>query len=255
MKVVVVGAHGEMGARVTQILQARGHRVVPASRSSGVDAQRGRGLPAALDGAHCLVDCLNVTTVRRRRAEQFFLTTARRLTEAALTAGVGHAVVVGIVNAIEPEVRGALGYYAGKAVQEETYVASPVPVRVVASTAWFSLARQFLTQGRLGPFALVPAMTLQPVHPDAVAVALADAVEAGPGREKRQLVGPERLRADAMARDLATATGRRVPVVGVPYPGRAFRDHGLLPTGRFTQDERRYADWLRSSAGGPGELR
>lgn len=116
-------------------------------------------------------------------------------------------------------------------MQEETYVASPVPVRVVASTAWFSLARQFLTQGRLGPFALVPAMTLQPVHPDAVAVALADAVEAGPGREKRQLVGPERLRADAMARDLATATGRRVPVVGVPYPGRAFRDQACSPRG------------------------
>lgn len=251
MRVVVVGATGEMGARVTQILQARGHHVIPASRSTGVDAQAGRGRSAALEGAECLVDCLNVTTVRRHRAERFFAATTRHLTDAALTAGVGHAVVVGIVNAIEPQVRGALGYYAGKAIQEKTYMASPLPVRLVASTAWFTLARQFLTQGRLGPFAFVPAMTLQPVHPDAVAVALADAVEAGPGREKRQLAGPERLRADAMARDMAAATGQRVPVAGVPFPGRAFRDHGLLPRGRFTQDERRYADWLRSSAGGP----
>lgn len=247
MRVVILGGAGEMGSLVARLLSGRGHDVVPASRASGVDATTGDGLDAALTGADVVVDCLNITTASKGRATAFFTTTAQHVIGAARRTGVPHLVLTSIVNVTDAGVRRALGYYAAKAAQEEAYVKSGLPVTVVASTAWFSLAEQFLTQAHVGPVAVVPAMTLQPVDPAAVAAALAEAVEAGapPARVRRiQLAGPERLRADAMARDLAAATGRRVRVIGAPFPSRTFRASGLVPRGDVITDSRRYAEWL-----------
>ena len=53
-----------------------------------------------------------------------------------------------IVNAADLRVRRAMGYYAGKAAQEEAYRSGPVPVTLARTTAWFSLAETFLGQVR-----------------------------------------------------------------------------------------------------------
>ena len=49
MKIAVAGATGRLGRHVVEVLEARGHDVVPMSRSSGVDVVTGDGLDAALD--------------------------------------------------------------------------------------------------------------------------------------------------------------------------------------------------------------
>lgn len=244
MKVAVVGASGAMGREVTRRLRSRGHDVVEASRSSGVDAYTGAGLMAAFAGADAAVDCLNTTTASKSRAVDFFTTTARRISRAATGAGVPHLVLLSICNVADPVVRGGLGYYAAKAAQEDAYAASGRPVSVVATTQWFTLVEQMLARARIGPLALVPSLLVQPVHPGAVADLLVEIVEAGAAAPARvELAGPERLRADDMARQLATVTGRGIHVVAVPYPGRRFRNGALVPHAARI-DERRYAEWL-----------
>ncbi len=247
----MLGGSGAMGAPVADRLAAAGHDVVRASRRTGVDAATGTGLAAAVEGADVVIDCLNVVTTRRSRAVGFFTAAAGHVVDAARSAHVGHLVVLSIVNVTDQAVRRALGYYAGKAAQEETYAGSGLPVSVVATTAWFSLAEQFLEQGRFGPVALIPAMRLQPVHPDAAADLLAE-VGRGPapdGVARHRLAGPEPRDAPAMGRDLAAARRLRTHVQGVPFPlSREFRCRALLPrddAGATTRiDDRRYADWL-----------
>lgn len=254
MRVVVLGGTGEMGSAVADRLEARGHEVVRASRASGVDVTASAGLAGALRGAGCVVDCLNLTTLSKRRAVAFFRTAATTVADAAAEAGVAHVVVVSIVGVTDPPVARSSGYYAGKAAQEAGYAGARVPVTVVRSTAWFSLAETFLGQLRVGRLALVPRMGLRPVHPDAVADLVADVVGAGPttgaarddGPAVRQLAGPDETDAATMARAVAARDGGRVRVVGLPVPVAGLRT-GLLPGPEVARDGRRFADWVRTS--------
>jgi uncharacterized protein YbjT (DUF2867 family) len=56
MKIVVIGGSGLIGKKVVANLRQRGHEVVPASPSSGVNAVTGEGLAKALAGAQVVVD-------------------------------------------------------------------------------------------------------------------------------------------------------------------------------------------------------
>ena len=246
-RVVVLGGTGAMGSRVADRLEASGHEVVRAARSTGVDAATGSGLDAAFEGADVVVDCLNRTTLSQKVAVGFFEDAARRVVDAAARAGVGHLVVLSIVNVTDPAVRRAMGYYAGKAAQEEAYGASSVPVSVVRTTAWFTLADTFLSQVRVGPVAFVPRMRLRPVHPDAAAALLVEAVTRGPGRAHSEIAGPEEVDAATMARAVAAARHQAVRVVGLPVPVRGLRE-GLLPGPGVTVDDRRFGDWVAAGA-------
>jgi hypothetical protein len=112
-RVVVLGGTGEMGAAVATLLRDRGDEVVAASRATGVDVTTGAGLDEALAGADTVVDCLNVTTMSKKKAVDFFTSAATNVVTAAATAGVGHIVCLSIVNVTDPGVRRATGYYAG----------------------------------------------------------------------------------------------------------------------------------------------
>ena len=255
MRVVVLGATGEMGGLVVDLLGARGHAVVPASRASGVDVLA-PGLADLLRGADTVVDCLNVETLSRREAVSFFGGTAGAVTTAARDAGVPHLVLTSIVGMTDPAVSRSTGYYAGKAAQEETYAAAAVPVSVVRSTAWFTLAETFLRQVRIGPVAVVPRMRLRPVHPAAVADLLVEVVESGPstgpagtdGPAVHEVAGPDTTDSATMARAVATRDGEGVRVLSFPAPFRGMR-HGLLPGPTARRDERGFADWVSRRSG------
>ena len=49
-KIAVAGATGRVGSHVVDVLEERGHDVVPISRSGGVDVVTGEGLADALAG-------------------------------------------------------------------------------------------------------------------------------------------------------------------------------------------------------------
>src|SRR5436309_2621253 len=59
MKIVVVGGSGLIGKKLVPILRKRGHEVVAASPSSGVNSVTGEGLAQALAGASVVVDVTN----------------------------------------------------------------------------------------------------------------------------------------------------------------------------------------------------
>lgn len=245
-RVVVLGATGQMGARVTDELRRRGYDVVGAARSTGVDAYAGTGLREAFEGAGTVVDCLNHQTFGARRAIDFFTTTAGNVAAAARGAGVGHLVCLSIVNAGDPAVAKAMGYYAGKAAQAQTYAVAGLPVTMACTTQWFELTRQLLHLLRVGPVALVPRMPVRPVAARSVARFLCDAVAAGTrGPTHVELAGPEVTDTAEACRRVAAALEPGTRVVALPLPGKALRHGGLLPREPVRTDDVTLEQWLR----------
>ena len=88
---------------------------------------------------------------------------------------------------------------------------------------------------------------LRPVHPDAAAALLADAVTRGPGTPLLELAGPEEVDATAMARAVAAVRHPGVRVLGLPVPVRGLRE-GLLPGPGAAVDDRRFGPWVDAGA-------
>ena len=59
MKIVVISGSGLIGSKLVSMLRQRGHEVVAASPSSGVNAVTGVGLSEALKDAQVVVDVAN----------------------------------------------------------------------------------------------------------------------------------------------------------------------------------------------------
>jgi uncharacterized protein YbjT (DUF2867 family) len=251
LTVAVLGATGQLGSRVVAHLRTRGVDVVEVSRRQGADAYSGQGLDAAFDGVSTVVDCLNLETLSRRRAVDFFTTTAGNVLAAAQRQGVSRVVCVSILNAREPEVHRWMGYYAGKSAQERTYRAGPVPVTVVASAQWYELAETLLSQLRLGPLSVVPAMRSRPLAADEAAAFVADRAlqpAGGATPDDVAIAGPEVRDMAELARAIAQRRGGRRKILRVPVPFTALGNGGLLPRGNFTTAPTRFEDWLRASS-------
>ncbi|MDL9938352.1 SDR family oxidoreductase [Gordonia sp. ABSL1-1] len=263
MRVVVVGASGLFGAAVVGDLSARGVDVVAAQRSTGVDAYQGSGLSEAFAGADVVVDCLNLMTTRARRAIDFFGTSATNIGRAAASAGAS-VVCLSIVNANDPAVNAKFGYYQGKSAQEKAYrevlapaSPTPAPLTIVASTQWYDLAAQMMSQMRLGPLAVVPHMRCRPAAVGDVAAAFADVVTTpvtGAATEARrvEIAGPDELDLLDVARAIAQRDGSPRKVFGVNVGGAAIREGGLIPAHPDVVTPTTLTQWLAADSDGRG---
>src|SRR6185369_11064234 len=99
MRIVVLGGNGMLGSKVSAELEKRGHDVMRASRTTGVDAYSGEGLAQAMRGADVVIDALQRQTTSKRKAVDFFETTSRNIVDTARHAEVSHLVTVSIYNA------------------------------------------------------------------------------------------------------------------------------------------------------------
>src|SRR4051812_17002241 len=88
MKIVVIGGSGLIGAKVVSNLGKRGHDVVAASPSTGVNTLTGEGLAKALEGAQVIVDVANSPSFEDKPALEFFETSGRNLLAGEAAAGV-----------------------------------------------------------------------------------------------------------------------------------------------------------------------
>jgi uncharacterized protein YbjT (DUF2867 family) len=203
-RIAVAGATGRLGRHVVDVLEARGHEVVPISRSHGVDVITGEGLADALAGVECVVDAATQPANDQRAATEFFVTATRNLQEAGERAGVRRIVVVSIVG-ID---RFTGGFLAAKRAHEQAMLAGPVPVRILRATQFHEFVPQLVEWATQGDVVYVPRMRTQLVAARSVAEALADMV-GGPGPHA-EIGGPreERL-ADAAAALVADRGGRR----------------------------------------------
>src|SRR5256886_12977544 len=90
MKIVVIGGSGLIGTKVVNNLRQRGHEVVAASPSTGVNTLTGEGLAKALEGAQGVVDVANSPSFEDKPALEFFETSGRNLLAGEAVAGVEH---------------------------------------------------------------------------------------------------------------------------------------------------------------------
>jgi uncharacterized protein YbjT (DUF2867 family) len=169
-KIAVAGATGRVGRHVVDVLQARGHQVVPISRSNGVDVITGQGLAEALSGVECVVDAATGPSPDQQAATTFFTTAARNLQEAGRRAGISRMIVVSIIGAD----RFTAGYGAAKVAHEQAVLAGPVPARVLRAAQFHEFVEQLVEWGTQGDVSFVPDMRTQIVAARSVAEALAD---------------------------------------------------------------------------------
>jgi NAD(P)-dependent dehydrogenase (short-subunit alcohol dehydrogenase family) len=87
MKIVIIGGTGLIGTKLVQNLRQRGHEVVAASPSSGVNTITGEGLGEALAGAQVVVDVANAPSWEDQAVMEFFETSGRNLLAAEAAAG------------------------------------------------------------------------------------------------------------------------------------------------------------------------
>lgn len=250
MKFVVVGGSGLIGKNVVKFLRERGHDVVPASPSTGVNAVTGEGLAQALSGAQVVVDVANAPSWEDKAVLEFFETSSRNLLAAEAAAGVAHHVALSVVGT---ERLLASGYFRAKMAQEALIKASSVPYTIVRATQFFEFVggiAEFATEGRT---VRLPSAMMQPIAAEDVSAIVADIAVGKPVNGMVEMAGPEPIRMDELVRTYLTAIRDTRTVTTDPkarYYGVEVNDQSLTPGNNPRIGPTKFADWLRSAQRG-----
>ncbi len=246
MKIVIVGGSGLIGKKLAALLRERGHEVVAASPSSGVNSLTGEGLAEALAGASVVVDVTNSPSWEDAAVLEFFETSTRNLLAAEAAAGVGHHVALSVVGADRiPD----SGYMRAKVAQEGRIRAGGVPYTVVRATQFFEFLGGIAGSGT-GPVRL-PTAPMQPLAAADVAAGLAEVAVGPPMNSTIELAGPETLPIAEFVRRFLTASGDKRTVVADPqarYYGAALDDRGLNPGTNPRVGSTRFETWIGQTA-------
>jgi len=233
-RIAVAGATGRVGRPVAEILESRGHDVVPISRSQGVDVITGEGLDKALTGVETIIDVSTGPTPDEQAATEFFTTATRNLQEAGERAGARRLVVVSIIG-ID---RFTGGYNAAKVAQERAALAGPIPARIVRAAQFHEFVEQLMQWGTQGDVSYVWPMRTQLVSAPTVAEALVELATASDAEfeaaETTEVAGPREERLVDAVRLLAERRGHglRVEEQSDPsYPDMELYDSGAALPG------------------------
>ncbi len=244
MKIVVFGGSGLIGSRVVKILRDKGHEVVAASPSTGVNAVTGEGLAAALAGAQVVVDVMNSPSWEDAAVLKFFEGSTRTVTAAEAKAGVRHHValsVVGTERLLES------GFFRAKMAQERAIAASGVPYTIVRATQFFEFIGAIAQAGTDGQTVRLPPALMQPMSAGDVAAAVADYALGQPQNRIVEVAGPEVIGIDEAARRFLAATkdARRVVTdVTASYYGVEVSERTLTPDNAARLAPTRLNNWL-----------
>jgi uncharacterized protein YbjT (DUF2867 family) len=248
MKIIVIGGTGLIGTKVVKNLRDKGHEVVAASPSKGINSVTGEGLAAALVGAQVVVDVANAPFWEDKAVMEFFETSGRNLLAAEAAAGVGHHVALSVVGTDRLL---AAGYFRAKMAQENLIKASPIPYTIVRATQFFEFVGGIAESATEGQTVRLPPVLMQPIVSDDVAAVMAEAALAEPLNGTVDLAGPEAIRQDDLVRQFLNATGDARTVITDPkalYFGIAVNDQSLTPGDNPRLGPTRFADWLSRNA-------
>jgi uncharacterized protein YbjT (DUF2867 family) len=254
MKIVVVGGSGLIGSKVVNILRQRGHEVVAASPSTGVNTLTGEGLAEALAGAQVVVDLANSPSFEDKPSLEFFETSGRNLLAAEEVAGVKHHVALSVVGTDRLTGSGAgslSGYFRAKMAQENLIKASGIPFTIVHATQFFEFTKGIAQSGIDGSTIRLSSVLMQPMAADDVAAAVANAAVGQPANDMIEVAGPDQIRQDELVRQYLTATGdpRKVITDDKPrYFGIEVNDQSLVPGANPCLGPTHFKDWLSHSA-------
>jgi uncharacterized protein YbjT (DUF2867 family) len=219
MKITVVGASGLIGSKVVALLEADGHEVVAASRSSGVDVMTGAGLADALAGTDAVVDVLNAPSFEADAVMAFFTTSATNLVEAARRAGAGYYVALSIVG-----VDGLPDspYMRAKVAQEKIITMSGLPYTIVRATQFAEFTDAIVESLTVRDEVRTPDALIQPIPADDVAATVANAAVEEPRNGIVNIGGPMKLTFEQIARDVLERRGDTTTKVVVDPGARYF---------------------------------
>src|SRR5260221_4030924 len=247
MKIIVIGGTGLIGTKVVKNLRDKGHEVVAASPSKGINSVTGEGLAEALVGAQVVVDVANAPSWEDKAVLEFFETSGRNLLAAEAAAEVGYHVAL---SAVGTDRLLASGYFRAKMAQENLIKASSIPYTIVRATQFFEFVSgiaQFSTEVAM---VRLPSALMQPIVSDDVAAALADVAIAEPLNDTVEVAGPEPIRMDELVRRFLSAKGdlrKVITDVRVLYYGVEVNDQSLVPGDNPRLGPTRFEDWLSQS--------
>ena len=250
MKIVIIGGTGLIGSKVVNILRQRGHQVVAASPSSGVNTLTGEGLAEALAGAQVVVDVANSPSFEDKPALEFFETSGRNLLAAEKTAGVRHHMALSVVGTdrLLGSGPGSLsGYFRAKMAQENLIKASGIPFTIVHATQFFEFVKNIAQSATDGSTIRLSPVLMQPMVSDDVAVAVAGVALGEPMNAMVEVAGPDKIRQDELVRQFLTATGDPRNVVtdaNAGYYGIKVNDQSLVPGDNPRLGTTRFEEWL-----------
>jgi len=253
MKIVVIGGTGLIGSKVVTNLRQRGHEVVAASPSTGVNTLTGEGLAEAVAGAQVVVDVANSPSFEDKPAMEFFETSGRNLLAAEKVAGVKHHVALSVVGTdrLTGSGPGSLsGYFRAKMAQESLIKASGIPFTIVHATQFFEFVKS-ITQSATGDSTIrLSPVLMQPMVSDDVAAAVADAALGKPMNGMVEIAGPDQIRQDELVRQYLSAQGDARKVVtdaNAGYFGITVNDQSLVPGSNAHLAPTHFAEWLSRS--------
>ena len=248
MKIVVIGGTGLIGKKTVANLRQKGHEVLAASPSSGVNSVTGEGLAQALAGAQVVVDVANAPSWEDKAVMEFFEKSGRNLLAAEAAAKVGHHVALSVVGTDRLL---ASGYFRAKMAQENLIKASSIPYTIVHATQFFEFVDGIAKGATEGQTVRVPPVLMQPIAADDVAAVMADVALAKPLNGMVEIAGPDLIRQDELVRQFLSKKRDARTVVTDPkalYYGLPVNDQSLTPGDNPRIGPTHFADWLASNA-------
>src|SRR5213596_2212176 len=253
MKIVVIGGSGLIGSKVVTNLRQRGHEVVAASPSTGVNTLTGEGLSEALAGAQVVVDVAHSPSFEDKPALEFFETSGRNLLAAEKAAGVKHHVALSVVGTdrLLGSGPGSLsGYFRAKMAQENLIKASGIPFTIVHATQFFEFVKGIAQSGTDGSTIRLSSVLMQPIAAEEVSAAVADVALGQPINGMIEVAGPDQIRQDELVRQYLKAMGdaRKVTIdVNAGYFGIKVNDESLVPGDDARLGKMHFSEWVKRS--------
>jgi uncharacterized protein YbjT (DUF2867 family) len=244
MKLVIIGGTGLIGSKVVITLREQGHEALPASPDTGVNTLTGKGLAEALQGASVVVDVSNSPSFEEQAVMEFFTTSTRNLLEQAAAAGVRHYVALSVVGTERiPD----SPYLRAKHAQETLIKGAGVPYSIVHATQFFEFYKRIADEATDGTTVRLPAVLIQPMAADDVAVAVSKVAVGAPLFGTVEVAGPEQFRFDELIRQgLAAGNDPRQVVIdsGARYFGAELGERSLIPADGARLGQIHFRDWL-----------
>jgi uncharacterized protein YbjT (DUF2867 family) len=231
-----------------RILQKKGHEVIAASPSTGVNILTGEGLANALTGAQVVVDVTNSPSFEEKAVLEFFQTAGRNIHAAEAVAGVRHHVALSVVGTDRLQ---DSGYFRAKLAQEKMIKNSGIPFTIVRATQFFEFVAAIAQSFANGDSIRVTPEPFQPMAAADVSAAVAEAALAEPANGIYDVAGPERVSMASIVRKYLATQGDKRDVIeddNAAYFGVKIDDNSLVPLGEARLGTVRYDDWLSQAA-------
>jgi uncharacterized protein YbjT (DUF2867 family) len=247
MRIVILGGTGLIGSKAAARLRGKGHDVVAASPSTGVDTLSGRGLAEALLGADAVVDVTNSPSFADDAVMAFFRTSTRNILSAAASAGVRRLVALSVVGA---DRLADSGYMRAKVAQESLIRAGAVPCTIVRATQFFEFLGALADSATIGGTIRLPTALMQPIAAADVSDVVADTALDAPTGGVFDIAGPEKMPMHELVARYLTHRGDGRSVVAdnaALYFGAHLENDALVPIGPARLAPTRLESWLGQS--------